>query len=153
MVRVRVMMSTHLGLRPTNGGTRARTLQRESCYVGPKDASWPMHSCGNTATKGCSWPNFWAKTASLSRVAAQPARRVPGGSLARRFGRIVASEKRGTEYVIDSGVKRLSSRTKRQCDRTLPGARGCAGRGTRARSSPRRPPAATSARPAASAGL
>ena len=26
-------------------------LQREGCQVGPKDASWPMHSCENTAKK------------------------------------------------------------------------------------------------------
>jgi hypothetical protein len=25
-----------------------------------------MHSCGNTATKGLSWPNFWANPASFS---------------------------------------------------------------------------------------
>jgi hypothetical protein len=27
-------------------------LERESCSVGPNGASWPMHSCGNTARKG-----------------------------------------------------------------------------------------------------
>jgi hypothetical protein len=27
-------------------------LEREICQVGPKDASWPMHSCGDTAIKG-----------------------------------------------------------------------------------------------------
>jgi hypothetical protein len=27
-------------------------LERERSQVGPKDASWPMHSCGNTAKKG-----------------------------------------------------------------------------------------------------
>jgi hypothetical protein len=27
-------------------------LERESCQVGPKDASWPMHSRGSTAGKG-----------------------------------------------------------------------------------------------------
>ena len=26
--------------------------ERESCWVVPKDASWPMHSCGDTAIKG-----------------------------------------------------------------------------------------------------
>jgi hypothetical protein len=26
-------------------------LERERCQVGPKDATWPMHSCGNTAIK------------------------------------------------------------------------------------------------------
>jgi hypothetical protein len=34
--------------------------------VGPKDASWPMHSCGSTAVNGCSWPNFWANVAPFS---------------------------------------------------------------------------------------
>ena len=27
-------------------------LERERCQVGPKDASWPMHSGGNTAMEG-----------------------------------------------------------------------------------------------------
>jgi hypothetical protein len=38
------------------------THKRERCSVGPEDASWPVHSTGrgNTAMKGCSWPNFWA---------------------------------------------------------------------------------------------
>ena len=41
-------------------------LQQKSCQVGPKDASGTMHSCGNTAVEGCSWPNFWANSASFS---------------------------------------------------------------------------------------
>ena len=28
-----------------------RTLEREKCEVDPKDASWPMHPCENTAIK------------------------------------------------------------------------------------------------------
>ena len=31
---------------------RVGQLQRERFYVGPKDASWPMHSCGDIAVKG-----------------------------------------------------------------------------------------------------
>jgi hypothetical protein len=32
----------------------------------------PMHSCGNTAIKGCwSWPDFWANLASFSLKAAR----------------------------------------------------------------------------------
>jgi hypothetical protein len=27
-------------------------LKRERCQVSPKDASWPMNSCGNTTRKG-----------------------------------------------------------------------------------------------------
>ena len=27
-----------------------------------------MHSCGNTAIEGRSWPSFWASSASFSRV-------------------------------------------------------------------------------------
>jgi hypothetical protein len=48
--------------------------ERDSCLVGPKDASWPMLSCGNTAIKGWSWPNFWANVASFSPVAARKTR-------------------------------------------------------------------------------
>jgi hypothetical protein len=33
-----------------------------------------MHSCGNTAVNGCSWPNFWANLASFSLNVSQPAR-------------------------------------------------------------------------------
>ena len=35
-----------------------RELEREGCYVGPKDASWPMYSCGNRAIKSLSGPDF-----------------------------------------------------------------------------------------------
>ena len=34
--------------------------------VAQKDASWPMHSCENTATKDGSWANFWANAAPFS---------------------------------------------------------------------------------------
>jgi hypothetical protein len=37
--------------------------QRGRCE---EDAGWPMHSCGNKARKGRSWPNFWANLASFS---------------------------------------------------------------------------------------
>ena len=30
----------------------ARPLQRDRCQIGPKNASWPILSCGNTAIKG-----------------------------------------------------------------------------------------------------
>ena len=40
--------------------------ERESCWVGLKDTSWPMHSCGKTAINGCSWPNSWANVVSFS---------------------------------------------------------------------------------------
>jgi hypothetical protein len=54
----------------------------ERCQVGPKDASWPMHSCGNTAIKGCSWPNFWACLGcfSLRRLCGRAPREPPGGA-------------------------------------------------------------------------
>ena len=45
---------------------------RERCQVGPNDASWSMHSCGNTAIKGLSWPNFWANLASFSLGSRRP---------------------------------------------------------------------------------
>jgi hypothetical protein len=32
----------------------------------PKDENWPVHSCGSAATKGCSWPSFWADWVSYS---------------------------------------------------------------------------------------
>jgi hypothetical protein len=35
-----------------------------------------MHSCDNTATKGWSWPNFWANLVSFSRLVV-----APGGAL------------------------------------------------------------------------
>jgi hypothetical protein len=31
-----------------------------------KNASWSMHSCGNTTIKCLSWPNFWANLAAFS---------------------------------------------------------------------------------------
>jgi hypothetical protein len=34
--------------------------------VGPTYASWPTHSCGNTAIQDRCWPNFWANVASFS---------------------------------------------------------------------------------------
>jgi hypothetical protein len=37
---------------PTVPGSGPWVLRRERRWVGPKYASWPMHSCGNTATKG-----------------------------------------------------------------------------------------------------
>ena len=49
---------------------KSPSQERESCQVGPKDAIWPMHSCGNTDRKDCSWPNFWANLASFSLRAA-----------------------------------------------------------------------------------
>ena len=52
------------GAGPT--GAPAELPERERCYVGPEDASWPMCSGGNTAIKGWSWPNFWADLASFS---------------------------------------------------------------------------------------
>ena len=39
--------------------------ERGRCYVGPKDAGWPMRSCGNTARKASSWPNFWTNLAPI----------------------------------------------------------------------------------------
>jgi hypothetical protein len=52
---------------PTAGGRSAPpTAERERRSVGPEDASWLMHSCGSTAVKGWSWPNFWANLASFS---------------------------------------------------------------------------------------
>jgi hypothetical protein len=47
-------------------GLGGQVLQRDRCQVGPKHSGWPVHSCGNTAMKGCSWPNFWANSASFS---------------------------------------------------------------------------------------
>jgi hypothetical protein len=55
------------------------TLKRERCQVGPKDASWPMHSCGNTAKKGRSWASFWANLGGVFLTrghAGPPGRRV-----------------------------------------------------------------------------
>ena len=46
-------------------------LERESCYAGPNDANLPMHSCGSTAIRGCSWLNLWANVASFSLGAAR----------------------------------------------------------------------------------
>ena len=40
--------------------------ERERCQIGPTYASWPMHSCWNTAMEGYSWPNFWANLAAFS---------------------------------------------------------------------------------------
>jgi hypothetical protein len=31
-----------------------------------KDTSWPIHSCGDTAVDGWSWPSFWANSAPSS---------------------------------------------------------------------------------------
>jgi hypothetical protein len=45
--------------------TLISAYERDKSQVGPNHASWPMHSCGNTAIKGCSWPNFWANLASF----------------------------------------------------------------------------------------
>jgi hypothetical protein len=59
--------------RGQRGGRRRgnRGLQRERCWVGPKDASWPMHSCANTAIKagvgpapGPTWCLLTCRTAS-----------------------------------------------------------------------------------------
>jgi hypothetical protein len=36
------------------------------CQASPKHASWPTHSCGNTARKAWSWPNFWANVVPFS---------------------------------------------------------------------------------------
>ena len=41
-------------------------LREEGYQVGPNDASWPVHSRGNAAMKGWSWPNFWASLVSFS---------------------------------------------------------------------------------------
>jgi hypothetical protein len=60
---------------------REEALGRERCQVGPKDASWLIHYCGNTARKCWRWPNFWANLASfaLGPGATAPRRcRAPG---------------------------------------------------------------------------
>ena len=86
-----------------------------------------MHSCGNTARKGWSWPNFWANWPSFSpgwgggsRPARPPAR---GGSKSRRRLPRVRSlcrfRNRGTEYATESCMKWMSGSAKRQCDRAL----------------------------------
>ena len=51
----------------------------------PKRCKLAMHSCGSTAIKGCSWPNFWANSASFSLARARRARsgRGPGWSAPR----------------------------------------------------------------------
>ena len=43
--RVQVLQD-HLG---RTRARRRRELQRARCWVGPNDASWPVHSSGNTA--------------------------------------------------------------------------------------------------------
>jgi hypothetical protein len=65
-------------------GTR---LERERCQVGPKYASWPTYSCGNTAIKGEVGPTSeptW-RLSHLDRRARRPGacRRAACGSSAR----------------------------------------------------------------------
>jgi hypothetical protein len=58
------------------------------------DAGRPTHPCGNATTKGCSWPNFRADTASFSPAAAAPAPRPwPAPTVRGRCGRSGPSEK------------------------------------------------------------
>ena len=45
---------------------RAPPSSKKGCQAGPNDASWPTHPCGDTATKGWSWPNSWANSAPFS---------------------------------------------------------------------------------------
>jgi hypothetical protein len=61
-------------------GTSSASLERERSQAGPIYASWPMHSCDNTAIKGWSWPSFWANLASFSLVGGSGRR--DGGGLA-----------------------------------------------------------------------
>jgi hypothetical protein len=49
--------------------------ERQGCQVGATNASWLVHSCGNTSRKGWGWPNFWANLAYFSLWAPAPARR------------------------------------------------------------------------------
>jgi hypothetical protein len=53
----------------TSRSVRARSAVRCSGrrrQVGPRDAGWPVHSSGNTAREGWSWPYSWANLAALS---------------------------------------------------------------------------------------
>ena len=52
-------------LRADQGQVRELQQRRQRPGV-RKVLGWPMYSCGNTARKGCSWPNFWANLASFS---------------------------------------------------------------------------------------
>ena len=51
---------------PARPRRAAARCERERCQGGPKDASWPVHSCGNIAINGWIWPNFWADTGYFS---------------------------------------------------------------------------------------
>jgi hypothetical protein len=46
------LLKLYLGHARSSLQAMRRRIERERCWVGPKDASWPMHPCGNTGAKG-----------------------------------------------------------------------------------------------------
>jgi hypothetical protein len=92
-----------------NARSRAHSLSLSCNTAHPRARAPPSFTrrCGRRCPRCCASrasSSSWARSARRPRLG---------------FGSMVVSEKKGTDYLNESGIKRMNGSTKGQCDRTL----------------------------------